>query len=181
MLDQETVGGTVAHYPRQKLVMTEPVELPLVGKFGKRHISKEELLATWKKAIVQADIRVEERTQVTGIEGQDGGFTVETSQGQVRARKVVLAIGRRGTPRKLGVPGEELPKVTYRLIDPAQYEGAGCWWWAAATRRSRRPSSSPRRRTPRWRSPTGASPSASAATPTARRCRSCPSGGGSPC
>lgn len=123
VLEQETVGGTVAHYPRQKLVMTEPVELPIVGKLGKRHISKEELLATWQKAIAQADIRVEERTQVLGIAGADGDFSVETNQGPVRARKVVLATGRRGTPRKLGVPGEDLSKVSYRLIDAAQYEG----------------------------------------------------------
>jgi len=123
VLDQGTVGGTVANYPRQKLVMTEAVELPLVGKIGKREISKEELLGAWTKAITQANIQVEEQTQVTGIQGEDGNFTVETSKGPVRARKVVLATGRRGTPRKLGVPGEELPKVSYRLIDPEQYEG----------------------------------------------------------
>ncbi len=123
VLDQETAGGTVANYPRHKLVMTEPVELPLIGKIGKRLISKEELLAAWQKAITRAEIHVEERTQVLGIQGQDGAFTLETSQGPVRARKVVLATGRRGTPRKLGAPGEELPKVSYRLIDPVQYEG----------------------------------------------------------
>ncbi|MBZ4418603.1 NAD(P)-binding domain-containing protein [Myxococcus sp. RHSTA-1-4] len=124
VLEQETVGGTVANYPRHKLVMTEPVELPIIGKIGKRQISKEELLATWMKAVARADIRVEERTQVTGILGQDGDFTVETSQGPVRARKVVLATGRRGSPRKLGATGEALPKVSYRLIDPVQYEGS---------------------------------------------------------
>jgi thioredoxin reductase/NAD-dependent dihydropyrimidine dehydrogenase PreA subunit len=123
VLEQGTVGGTVSNYPRQKLVMTEAVELPLVGKIGKRQISKEELLGMWMKAMTRADIQVEERTQVTGISGEDGRFTVETSQGPVRARKVVLATGRRGSPRKLGVPGEDLPKVSYRLIDPEQYEG----------------------------------------------------------
>jgi len=123
VLEQGTVGGTVANYPRQKLVMTETVELPLVGKIGKRQISKEELLDTWNKAIAKARIQVEENTQVTGILGQDGTFTVETSRGPVRARKVVLATGRRGSPRKLNVQGEGLPKVSYRLIDPEQYEG----------------------------------------------------------
>jgi thioredoxin reductase/NAD-dependent dihydropyrimidine dehydrogenase PreA subunit len=123
VLEQGTLGGTVANYPRQKLVMTEAVELPLVGRIGKRQISKEELLDTWNKAIAKADIQIDENTQVTGIQGQDGAFTVETSRGPVRARKVVLATGRRGSPRKLNVPGEELPKVAYRLIDPEQYEG----------------------------------------------------------
>ncbi|MBN1208752.1 MAG: NAD(P)-binding domain-containing protein [Myxococcaceae bacterium] len=123
VLEQGTAGGTVANYPRQKLVMTEAVELPLVGKIGKRQISKEELLGMWTKAISKANIQIEERTQVTGIAGEDGRFTVETTQGPVQARKVVLAAGRRGTPRKLGALGEELPKVSYRLIDPEQYEG----------------------------------------------------------
>lgn len=123
VLEQGTLGGTVANYPRQKLVMTEAIELPIVGKIGKRQISKEALLDTWNQAITKANIVVEENTRVTGIEGQDGAFTVETSQGPVKARKVVLATGRRGSPRKLGAPGEELPKVSYRLIDPEQYEG----------------------------------------------------------
>ncbi len=123
VLEQGTVGGTIANYPRQKLVMTEAVSLPVVGKIGKREISKEELLGTWLKAIAKAQVQIEESTQVTGIQGQDGAFTVETNKGPVKARKVVLATGRRGTPRKLGVKGEELPKVSYRLIDPEQYEG----------------------------------------------------------
>ncbi len=123
VLEQGSVGGTISNYPRQKLVMTEALELPLVGKIGKKQISKEDLLGTWTMAIQKASIQVEEQTQVTAIQGQDGAFTVETSRGPVRARKVVLATGRRGSPRKLNVPGEELPKVSYRLIDPEQYEG----------------------------------------------------------
>jgi thioredoxin reductase len=50
-------------------------------------------------------------------------FEARTTKGRYLARAVLLTIGRRGTPRKLGVPGEELPKVTYRLVDPAQYAG----------------------------------------------------------
>ena len=123
VLEQGSLGGTIAQYPRQKVVMTEAVQLPLFGKFGKKLISKEELLATWKRALEKGKIQVEESVKVSGIEGADGAFEVITSKGTVRARKVVLATGRRGTPRKLGVPGEELPKVTYNLIDPEQYEG----------------------------------------------------------
>jgi thioredoxin reductase/Pyruvate/2-oxoacid:ferredoxin oxidoreductase delta subunit len=121
ILDQGTVGGSVAHYPRRKVAMTERVELPLVGKFGKRLISKEELLATWSRILDRTGIRVEEGVKVTGIAGEDGRFVVETEKGPVSAAKVVLAIGRRGTPRKLGVPGEELEKVVYGLADPEGY------------------------------------------------------------
>ncbi|MEW5740024.1 MAG: NAD(P)-binding domain-containing protein [Myxococcota bacterium] len=123
LLEQDTVGGTIAHYPRQKVVMTEKVDLPFYGKFGKSLISKEELLESWAKAIEKSGVAVETGTKVEKIDGDDGAFVVQTTKGPVAAKKVVLAVGRRGTPRKLGVPGEELPKVTYRLIDAQQYDG----------------------------------------------------------
>ncbi len=123
LLEQDTVGGTIAHYPRQKVVMTERVELPFLGKFGATLISKEELLGSLEKAIHKGGLKVEQGVKVQAVKGDDGAFVVETSKGPVHARKVVLAVGRRGSPRKMGVPGEELPKVAYRLIDPVQYEG----------------------------------------------------------
>ncbi len=124
VLEQDSLGGTIAHYPRQKVVMTEPAVLPYYGKLGKKLISKEELLEAWQEAIRKADVTITEGVQVTGITGDDGNFSVQTTKGALAARKVVLATGRRGTPRKMGVPGEELEKVAYRLIDPDQYVGA---------------------------------------------------------
>ncbi|HSY41766.1 MAG TPA: NAD(P)-binding domain-containing protein, partial [Polyangia bacterium] len=123
LLEQETVGGAIAHYPRQKLVMTEAVNLPFHGKFGRPFMAKEDLLATLERVIADAGIEVHERARVVSVDGQVGDFLVTSSRGVLRARRVVLAIGRRGTPRALGVPGDELAKVTYRLIDPTQYEG----------------------------------------------------------
>ncbi len=124
LLEQGSMGGTVAHYPRRKVAMTEPIQLPLVGKFGKAQISKEELLAGWEKIIARAGLVVEQGVKMTGLDGEDGRFTVKTSAGPIDAAKVVLAIGRRGTPRKMGVPGEEHEKVVYSLTDPEQYNGA---------------------------------------------------------
>lgn len=125
VLDQETMGGTIAHYPRQKVVMSEKVDLPFYGKFGDSLISKEQLLESWEKAVQKGGFKVHTGVKVESIQGEDGNFIVNTTKGPVKSKKVVLAIGRRGTPRKLGVPGEELDnKVTYRLIDPQQYEGA---------------------------------------------------------
>ncbi len=121
LLEQETLGGTVAHYPRRKVVMTERVDLPIYGKFGQPRISKEKLIASFQRIAHKARLVVEEGVKVVGIDGQDGAFTVQTSRGPVPARKVVLAIGRRGSPRKLGVPGEDQSKVVYRLIEPEQY------------------------------------------------------------
>ena len=102
--------------------MTEPFQLPFYGKVSKKLISKEDLLDTWGRALHKAEVRVDEGVKVLGVEGADGAFRVQTSKGSIDARKVVLATGRRGTPRKLGVPGEDLPKVTYRLIDAEQYD-----------------------------------------------------------
>ena len=123
VLEQGSVGGTVTQYPRQKVVMTETLEVPFIGRFGKSLIAKEELLGSLQKLIAKAQINVEEGVKVLGLEGADGAFTVKTDKGQVSARKVVLACGRRGTPRKLGAKGEEAAKVSYRLDDPEQYDG----------------------------------------------------------
>jgi thioredoxin reductase len=123
-LEAEELGGTVAKYPRQKLVMTSPVEFPLHGKFSKLEITKENLLAFWEKAAAKAGERVHTRERVEEIVPQPSGrFTVRTAAGHYDALAVVLAIGRRGTPRKLGVPGEERPHVMYSLLDAEAYTG----------------------------------------------------------
>ncbi|HYD40716.1 MAG TPA: NAD(P)-binding domain-containing protein [Anaeromyxobacter sp.] len=123
LVEQGTMGGSVAHYPRRKVAMTEPVELPLWGRFGKASISKEELLRTWDRVLDRAGIEVAEGVKVTGIAGADGRFEVAVERGPaLPASKVVLATGRRGTPRRLGVPGEDQAKVVHGLTDPEQYD-----------------------------------------------------------
>ena len=121
-LEQDEIGGTVAKYPRQKLVMTSPVEFPMYGKFKKTELSKENLLAFWNQVLERVDFKVRTGEKVDGIQkGPDGIFEVVTGKGRYCARAVVLALGRTGTPRKLGVKGEELPKVMYRLIEADHY------------------------------------------------------------
>jgi thioredoxin reductase (NADPH) len=122
--EAEEFGGTVANYPRQKLVMTSPVELPTFGKLRKLEVSKEELLAMWKEAAEKAGLEVRSRERVEGIARDGAGrFLLRTAKGEFASRAVVMAIGRRGTPRKLGVPGEELPHVMYSLLDAEAYTG----------------------------------------------------------
>lgn len=123
VLERDSVGGTIAHYPRQKLVMSEPVKLPGIGTLTKRTMLKEELLEAFDALVEKTGLNVEHGTTVTGIDGEPGAFSVQTSNGPVTAAAVVLAIGLRGTPRTLDVPGEDLPHVTYRLVDPDQYAG----------------------------------------------------------
>ncbi|MDH3633684.1 MAG: NAD(P)-binding domain-containing protein [Gammaproteobacteria bacterium] len=122
-LDQESLGGTVYKYPRGKIVMTHPVDLPIAGKMHFKETTKEELLEFWQGVKKNTGIRINYQELVSNITTRDAGFELKTSRGQYTADKVLLAIGRRGTPRKLGVPGEDHPKVVYSLIDPEQYLG----------------------------------------------------------
>lgn len=121
-LEQESLGGCVFQYPRGKLVMTAPATLPIVGTINFKQTSKETLLEFWREAERKAQLSINYKERVDGIFNlQQQGFLIRTPEGEYLTRNVLLAIGRRGTPRKLGVPGEELPKVVYRLIDPEQY------------------------------------------------------------
>ncbi len=121
-VDEGEIGGTVAKYPRQKLVLTSPVEFPMHGKFKKTELSKEELIAFWHKVLERADFKLRQGEKVEDIKkGEDNLFTVATPKAQYRAHAVVLALGKSGSPRKLGVKGEDLPKVMYRLIEADHY------------------------------------------------------------
>jgi thioredoxin reductase/ferredoxin len=124
-VEQDSLGGTVAHFPRGKLVMTRPAELPIVGQMKFTETTKEKLLEFWQGVEAKTGLKVNYNERVTGVtHAADGqSFNVQTDKASYTTRTVLLTIGRRGTPRQLGVPGEELSKVVYRLIDPEQYSG----------------------------------------------------------
>ena len=121
-LEQESLGGTVSHYPRGKIVMTAPVKLPIIGKMHFRETTKEALMEFWEGIVESSGLKISTNQRVDSIEPDGEGFIVKTTGNSYRTRAVLLAIGRRGTPRTLGVPGEEKTKVVYRLIDPEQYK-----------------------------------------------------------
>jgi thioredoxin reductase len=120
--DRQEPGGTILQYPRQKLVMTQPVEIPLFGQLKKEEYSKEYLLELWRGITERFNVNVRCGEKVERIVRSNNHFDVETIKGIYRARNVILAMGRRGTPRKLGVPGEELPKTLYQLVDAQSYQ-----------------------------------------------------------
>jgi len=124
-LEQDFLGGTVAHFPRGKLVMTRPADLPIVGRMHFTETSKEELLEYWQVVEAKTQLKVSYNERVVDVIPASGGkgFEVTTTKSTYACRAVLLTIGRRGTPRQLGVPGEEDEKVVYRLIDPAEYQG----------------------------------------------------------
>jgi thioredoxin reductase/NAD-dependent dihydropyrimidine dehydrogenase PreA subunit len=120
---EDSLGGTVYHYPRNKIAMTAPVKLPLVGNVKFNEVTKEALLDFWQGVVRKTGLKIRFNERMESIERSNRGFVVKTARGTYTSKAVLLAIGRRGTPRKLGVPGEEQPKVVYRLIDAEQYRG----------------------------------------------------------
>lgn len=118
-LEQDSLGGTVFTFPRSKIVMTSPMDLPLFGKVKLFETSKSELLDLWNQALQKNQLTITENTKVESIVPVNGHFEVRCLKGEIyTAKHVLLAIGRRGTPRKLNVPGEISEKVAYRLLEP---------------------------------------------------------------
>jgi len=123
-LEQDSLGGTVFNFPRSKIVMTAPMNLPLHGKVKLYDTSKSQLLDLWNEALSKNGISIREHTKVEAIQLEGSHFKVVTAKGEVfKTKTVLLAIGRRGSPRKLGVPGEGLEKVAYRLLEPENISG----------------------------------------------------------
>jgi len=122
-IDQDELGGTVRKYPRRKLVLTQPVDLPLGERLRSREYRKEELIEFWSRTMERHGAHIRSATRFDGIRQEDGYFVAETSTGPIRCRTVLLALGRRGTPRRLGVPGEEGERVLYHLLDASTYRG----------------------------------------------------------
>ncbi len=120
---EDTPGGAILSYPRQKLVMTVPVEIPKYGWMRKKELSKEELLELWNHIIIKTGLSVQCNQKLENVTRENGHLRIQTASGaEFLANNLVLALGRRGTPRKLNVPGENTSKVTYQLIDAGKYE-----------------------------------------------------------
>jgi thioredoxin reductase (NADPH) len=121
--EQEELGGAILTYPRRKMVMASPMDLPGYGKVKLREIQKESLLELFKEVFTKTGLSVSVKNKVEDIARHQDHFKITTRQGEFFARRILLAIGRRGSPRKLGVPGEVSPKVAYRVLDPEKYAG----------------------------------------------------------
>jgi thioredoxin reductase (NADPH) len=121
--ERDEIGGSVRHFPRKKLVMTTPVSLPGYGTLDAAEIRKEDLMGVWRDIVRKSGLEVTTGEGVEQITRNGAGFVVRTSKGSYATHRVVLAIGRRGRPRQLDVPGEDLPKVSYALLEPEAFRG----------------------------------------------------------
>lgn len=122
-LEQDSLGGTVSHYPRGKIVMTQPAILPMVGKTPFKETTKENLMSFWEDVREKTGVVINTHERVKKVIADNGVIETVSEKATYRSRMLLLAIGRRGTPRKLGVPGEDQSKVVYKLVDPQQYRG----------------------------------------------------------
>ena len=123
-LSLDELGGTIRKYPRRKLTLVQPVEIPLHGRMAGGEYSKEDLISFWEKIIAEHRIPIQTGHSLESVRREGGLLEVRTSGGVFRGGAVILALGRRGVPRKLGAPGEESEKVLYQLADAATYTGA---------------------------------------------------------
>ena len=117
VLEQGSLSDTVRKYPRRKILLAEPVRVPLYGDLWVADASKETLLQVWETIVANTGLEVRTGERVENVVRDGDGFTVQTANGAYRARRVVLAMGRRGTPRQIGVPGEDLDKVFYDIVE----------------------------------------------------------------
>ena len=122
LLERGTVASTIRDYPRDKAVLAEPVRLPVYGLLPMMDLHKEDLVAAWEQIVQEQGIQVNEREEVTAVHTSHAAFIVHTAKDTYQGSNVILAIGTRGIPRKLGVPGEELSKVAYNLVDAAEFQ-----------------------------------------------------------
>lgn len=124
ILEQDSLGGTVYTYPRSKIIMTHPVHLPLYGKVRFKETSKDELLELWNEVLTKHKIIIREHSKVEAVRKSDTLFEVVLQSGEIMTTQaVLLALGRRGTPKKLNIPGEMSQNVSYRLLDAELIEG----------------------------------------------------------
>ncbi|MEI6172904.1 MAG: NAD(P)-binding domain-containing protein [Bacteroidota bacterium] len=123
-VDQDTLGGTVFTFPRSKIVMTSAMDVPLHGRVKLSETSKTELLDFWNTVLTKNSISIKENCKVESIVQENGYFKVESLQEEVfTTSAVLLSVGRRGTPRKLNIPGETMEKVAYRLLEAEEIKG----------------------------------------------------------
>jgi len=122
VLEKAQIANTIENFPDGKWVYAEPDSKPAKGKLWLDGATKEDLIARWKQIVDDHDLDVRTGEPLTAISKRgDGTFVAKTPKGEYRARKIVLATGQRGNPRKLGVSGEELSQVYHRLYSPTHY------------------------------------------------------------
>ncbi|NIR48181.1 NAD(P)-binding domain-containing protein [candidate division KSB1 bacterium] len=122
LLEKEKIANTVENFPEGKWVYAEPEDQPAKGKLWLDGATKEDLIKRWHQIINDNELNIHTQEGVTSCQKQDGLFHLATDKSEYRSKRVVLATGQRGNPRKLDVPGEDQEHVYHRLYSPRKYK-----------------------------------------------------------
>ncbi len=123
VLEKEKIANTIENFPEMKWVYAEPDTKPPKGKLWLDGARKEDLIARWNQIVAENHVDVRTEEELKSLERQkDGTFRVKSAKTEYRARRIILATGQRGNPRKLGVPGEDQERVYHRLYSPRHYK-----------------------------------------------------------
>jgi thioredoxin reductase (NADPH) len=124
LLEKRRIGGAIASYPRGKIVMTSPMRFPGLPPITLKRTSKEALVEELSNVIDKLQLSITENCDVTGVRPEaDGTFRIFSTVGAIRTQRVIVAVGRRGAPRKIGVPGDDDPRIHYELEDADDFRG----------------------------------------------------------
>jgi thioredoxin reductase/Pyruvate/2-oxoacid:ferredoxin oxidoreductase delta subunit len=123
VLEQGSLADTVRKYPRHKVLFAEPLRIPLYGDLWIADASKESLLQVWETIVANTGLHLKTGHKVDSIIREGDVFRVIAGEASFFTRRVVLAMGRRGSPRRLNVPGEELDKVFYDIAEMEDFKG----------------------------------------------------------
>ncbi|MFQ5654409.1 MAG: NAD(P)-binding domain-containing protein [Planctomycetota bacterium] len=126
VLEKGKIANTIENFPEGKWVYAEPDTAPAKGKLWLDGATKENLVGRWRQIVEENHLDVHIEEPLVSLRREDAGFFIaRTPKADYRARKVILATGQRGNPRRLGVPGEDREWVYHRLYSPRHYTGEG--------------------------------------------------------
>jgi thioredoxin reductase/NAD-dependent dihydropyrimidine dehydrogenase PreA subunit len=125
LIEGEKIAQIVINMYKGKLLFAEPAAVPNKSSFWFEECTREELLERWNKQVKEAGLRIQEHEKVTDVQRQGEIFFVKSTKGEYKARRVILALGKAGNPRKAGAPGETEngAKIMHVLSDPSQFQG----------------------------------------------------------
>jgi thioredoxin reductase/ferredoxin len=123
VLEQGTLADTVRKYPRHKLLFAEPLRIPLYGDLWVADASKESLLQVWETIVARTGLHLKTGFKVETIFRENDLLRVTAGNASYLTRNVILAMGRRGTPRRLNIPGEDLETVFYDIAEMEDFRG----------------------------------------------------------
>jgi thioredoxin reductase/polyferredoxin len=122
-LEANHIAETVYTMTKGKVLYAEPHSVPNKSSLWFEECGKETLLERWRAEIEQRGLHINEFEKVEDFKRSSGSLWVKSNKSEYRARRIVLAVGKAGNPRKAGVPGEVeyAARISHRLLDPDDY------------------------------------------------------------